>query len=271
LSDFGKRIRLNRILRAPGKGSLVVAFDHAFVLGPIPGTRNAPEQIRKFLRARVDGLLLNLGLMRSCADCFHRGDSTGLIARIDWTSMWKAFAEGGNRRLYSRMLATPEEALRNGADAVLTYLVVGTGDTEFEAKEIERNATVARECERVGIPFFVETLARGANIPDPADVKWLDLHTRMAVELGADVIKTDYAGTVDKMRTVIEGCRIPILVLGGTRGTSDDDALNVVRDAMKAGAAGVFFGRNVFQADDMSGFLKRARAILEATDAASAT
>lgn len=41
LSDFGKNIRLNRILRGPGKGSLVVAFDHAFVLGPIPGTRDA--------------------------------------------------------------------------------------------------------------------------------------------------------------------------------------------------------------------------------------
>lgn len=269
MSDFGKRIRLNRILRGRGKGSLVIAFDHAFVLGPIPGTRDAAEKIRRFLDARVDGLLLNLGLMRACADRFHRGDCTGLIARIDWTSMWKAFAEGGNRRLYSRMLATPEEALRHGADAVLTYLVVGTGDTEFEAKEIERNAEVARQCERVGIPFFVEALARGANIPNPADVKWLDLHTRMAVELGADAIKTDYAGSVDKMHSVIEACPIPILVLGGTRGTSDDEALNVVRDAMKAGAAGVFFGRNVFQADDMPGFLKRARAILDGTDVAS--
>lgn len=271
MSDFGKRIRLNRILRAAGKGSLVVAFDHAFVLGPIQGTRNAGDQIRRFLDARVDGLLLNLGLMRSCADSFQRGDSTSLIARIDWTSMWKAFAEGGNRQLCSRMLATPEEALRHGADAVLTYLVVGTGDTEFEAKEIERNAVVARECERVGIPFFVETLARGADIPNPADVKWLELHTRMAVELGADVIKTDYAGSVDKMRSVIEGCRVPILVLGGTRGNSDQDALNVVREAMKAGAAGVFFGRNVFQADDMPAFLKRARAILDGTDAVSAS
>lgn len=270
MSDFGKRVRLNRILRAPGKGSLVVAFDHALVHGPIPGTRNAAEQIRRFLDARVDGLLLNLGLMRSCAEGFHRGDSTGLIVRIDWTSMWNAFAEGGNRKLYSRMLATPEEALRHGADAVLTYLVVGTGDTEFEAKEIERNADVARECEGVGIPFFVESLARSADI-NPADVKWLDLHTRIAVELGADVIKTDYAGSVDKMRTVIEGCRIPILVLGGTRGNSDEDALNVVSGAMKAGAAGVFFGRNVFQSEDMPRFLKRARSILDGTGAASAT
>lgn len=267
MSDFGKKIRLNRILRGPGKGSLVVAFDHAFVLGPIPGTRDAAAKIRRFLDAKVDGLLLNLGLMRACANSFLPGDSTGVIARIDWTSMWNAFAEGGNGQLQSRMLAMPEEALRHGADAVLTYLVVGTGDTDFEAREIARNAEVARECERVGMPFFVETLARGKAIQNPAEVKWLDLHTRMAAELGADVIKTDYSGDSGTMRSVVEACPIPILVLGGSRDSSDESALNLVRGAMKAGAAGVFFGRNVFQADDMTGFLKRARKVLDGSDA----
>ena len=139
--------------------------------------------------------------------------------------MWNAFAEGGNGQLHSRMLATPEEALRHGADAVLTYLVVGTGDTDFEAREIARNAEVARECERVGIPFFVETLARGKAIKNPAEVNWLDLHTRMAAELGADVIKTDYSGDSGTMRSVVEACPIPILVLGGTRDSSDESAL----------------------------------------------
>jgi len=270
LNDFGKKVRLNRILREPGKGSLVVAFDHAFVLGPIPGTRDAAGQIRKFLDARVDGLLLNLGLMSACASSFRPGDSTGLIARIDWTSMWKALAEGGNRKLHSRMLATPEEALRHGADAVLTYLIVGTEDSEFEAREIERNAEVARECEKVGIPFFVESLARGAGIQNPADTNWIELHTRMAAELGADVIKTDYAGTPEKMRKVVEACPVPILVLGGSRETSDESGLDLIRGAMRAGAAGVFFGRNVFQADNMQGFLKRARAVLDGTESSPA-
>jgi fructose-bisphosphate aldolase, class I len=268
LSDFGKKIRLNRILRGPGKGSLVVAFDHALVLGPIPGTRDAAAKIRRFLDAKVDGLLLNLGLMKACSSCFRPGDSAGLIARIDWTSMWQALREGANGQLHSRMLARPEEALGCGADAVLTYLVVGTGDSEFEAQEIARNAKVARECERVGIPFFVETLARGRAVKNPADANWLELHTRMAVELGADVIKTDYSGDPVTMRAVVEACPVPILVLGGSRDSSDEAALNLVRGAMKAGAAGVFFGRNVFQADDMAGFIKRARAVLDGVESA---
>jgi DhnA family fructose-bisphosphate aldolase class Ia len=146
---------------------------------------------------------------------------------------------------------------------VLTYLVVGTGDAEFEMKEIRRNAEVARECERVGIPLIVESLARGKDVQNPGDPKWLNLHTRMAAELGADAVKTDYSGDTASMRSVVEGCPIPILVLGGSRNASDQQALDVVREVAAAGAAGVFFGRNVFQADNMSSFLEQARAALD--------
>ena len=210
LSDFGKRIRLNRILDRPGRGSLIVAFDHALVLGPIPGTEDPCRQISRFMAARVNAILLNLGLIKRCIDCFPQAATPGVIARIDWTTVWNSpFPEDG-RGLRTCLIARPEDALRYGADAVLTYLVVGTGDAEFESKEIARNAEVARECERAGIPMIVETLARGKAVQNPGDPKWLALHTRIAAELGADVVKTDYAGDADIMRQVVKGCPIPI-------------------------------------------------------------
>jgi DhnA family fructose-bisphosphate aldolase class Ia len=148
----------------------------------------------------------------------------------------------------------------------LTYLVVGTGDADFESKEIARTAQVARECERIGIPLIVESVARGKSVENPGEPKWLKLHTRMATELGADAVKTDYTGDPISMRSVIEGCPIPILVLGGSRQASDDEALEVVRNAALAGAAGVCFGRNVFQAVDMGLFLQQARSVLDGTE-----
>ena len=69
---------------------------------------------------------------------------------------------------------------------------------------------------------------------------------------------------------MIEGCPIPILVLGGSRQGSDEEALETVRSAAQAGAAGVFFGRNVFQAEDMNLFLQRARSVLDCTETISA-
>jgi len=64
----------------------------------------------------------------------------GLIARIDWTTVWNAPNPGESGVLRACPVASPEEALRHGADAVLTYLVIGTGDADFESKEIARNA-----------------------------------------------------------------------------------------------------------------------------------
>lgn len=241
-----------------------MAFDHALVLGPIPGTEDPCRQIGRFVAARVNAILINLGLIKRCIDCFPRGATPGVIARIDWTTVWNAPTSGESGVLRACLVASPEEALRHGADAVLTYLVIGTGDADFESKEIARNAQVARECERVGIPLMVETLARGKAVQNPGDPKWLAHHTRIAAELGADVIKTDYAGDPDTMRQIVQGCPLPILVLGGSRHRG---ALEVVRGVMRSGAAGVFFGRNVFQSDDMEGFLREARTILDGEEA----
>ncbi len=241
----------------------MIAFDHALVLGPIPGTEDPLGQIHRFSETKMDALLLNLGLIRQFADSSLPFSMPAVIARIDWTTVWSVVDKGGQGELRSCMLAQPEDALRHGADAVLTYMVVGTGDSDFESKEVRRTAEVARECERIGIPLIVESLARGKDIANPGDPKWLSLHTRMALELGADAIKTDYTGDPVSMRSVVEGCPIPILVLGGSRHASDEDALEVVRGAVMAGAAGVFFGRNVFQAPDMRSFLQRARAVLD--------
>jgi len=224
----------------------------------------------RFASCDIDSLLVNLGVLRQCLDGLISGNLPGLIARIDWTSVWTELAEGGNGQLHSCLLARPEEALRSGADAVLTYMVVGTGDTEFEAKEVSRTAEVARECERAGIPLIVETLARGKNVKNPADPRWLNLHTRMAVELGADAIKTEYSGDPVSMRSVVERCPIPVLVLGGSRDASDAAALDLIQAAVNAGAAGVFFGRNVFQSRDMEGFLRVARKVLNGQPAAMA-
>lgn len=260
MSDCGKKIRLNRILGRHSRKPLVVAFDHALPLGPIPGTINPASQVESFADAGVDGVLLTPGMARHCADSFVHPNAPSLIMRLDWSSLWTSLGMDG--KLRSEALATPEQALINGADAVLTYLMIGTGDVEFEAREIARNAEIARECERLGIPMIVESLARGKATKNPTSTDSLKLHTRIAAELGADLIKTEYTGDPVSMAEVVKICPLPIMVLGGSRKATDDDALEVLKEIVKSGAAGAFFGRNVFQAPDVASFLLRALSIL---------
>jgi DhnA family fructose-bisphosphate aldolase class Ia len=261
LSDFGKAIRLKRILRQQ-RGTLVVAFDHALVLGPIPGTLEPELQIRRFVEAGADAILLNLGNFRYFAEAISSDRAAGLIARLDWTTAFDDAAKSRPGGFQTCLVARPEQALQAGADAVITFLTVGSGDSSFEKKEIERVGSLARSCERVGMPLFVESIARGSQVENPRDPKWLMLHTRIAAELGADVIKTENPGDVETLRTLVDACPIPILVLGGSRTGSDKDVLDTVRGIVQAGAAGVFFGRNLFQADNMPGLLQSVRSAL---------
>jgi len=259
LSNFGKQIRLNRILGEEKYKPLIVAFDHALPLGPIPGTVNAADQVESFAGAGVDAVLLNPGMIRHCADAFLQSYAPSLIVRMDWSSLWTSF--GIDNDLKSRSIATPEQALRHGADAVLSYLLIGTGNVEFEADEIARNAELARECEQLGIPLIIESLARGKNVNCTAP-EMLKLHTRIAAELGADVIKTEYTGDPQTMADVVETCPLPILALGGARKNSDTEALAVLREVLSTGVRGVFVGRNAFQSPDVAGFLRQVRMLL---------
>lgn len=271
--NYGKKLRLNRIVPAGGARTLIVAFDHALPLGPIPGTTEPAQQVRRFAEAGADAVLLNIGGLNAACDALLQQGAPALILRADWVNLWNAEGDPSGLRtrdLRGAIVAQPEEALRLGADAVLTYLILGTGEADFEAAQIVQNARIARECERLGLPLIIESLARGRTVRNPTDPKWLRYHTRVAAELGADAIKTEYSGDVASMRQVVEDCPVPILALGGSREGTDESILNRVSEIAAAGAAGIFFGRNVFQSADVRDFMARARRALNAAQPVAA-
>jgi DhnA family fructose-bisphosphate aldolase class Ia len=69
----------------------------------------------------------------------------------------------------------------------------------------------------------------------------------VGAELGADVVKVSYTGSMESFRKVVEGCPVPVLIAGGPKMGSDLAILKMVKGAMEAGAAGISIGRNVFQ------------------------
>ena len=73
---------------------------------------------------------------------------------------------------------------------------------------------------------------------------------RMGSEIGADFIKTVFTGSVESFKKVIETCPIPVLILGGEKMNNDKKILEIVKDSIEAGGAGVVIVRNIFQHDD---------------------
>ena len=84
--------------------------------------------------------------------------------RVDWTNQWRDPSMLGFDEGRTAALAMVEDAVRWGADAVLTYMFVGLDDPAAEANEIRRNAEINRSCERLGIVHIVESVAPPAAV-----------------------------------------------------------------------------------------------------------
>ncbi len=262
-ADCGKKIRLGRILDPYTSRSAAIAFDHGLSSGPVPGNIKPRDMMAQLVEGGADAVLVSPGVARLCADFFVGKSAPALILRLDWTNMFRPGEKLGYKEGRTSLIGTVEDAVRLGADAVLTFMFVGYEDPDVEAREIEKNALVARACEAAGMPHIIEPMARGLLAGSKRyDAELIRMHVRNAAELGADAIKTDYSGQPETFRSVVEGCPVPILIAGGPKAETLEASLETVEGAMQAGAAGVLFGRNVFQAQDPVHMLRAIRAII---------
>lgn len=262
-ADCGKKIRLGRVLDAETHKSVAVAFDHGLSSGPISGCIKPREMMAKLVEGGADAILVSPGVARLCADFFVGKSAPALILRLDWTNMFRPEDRLGYKEGRTSAIGAVEDAARFGADAVLTFMFVGYEDPEVEAREIEKNALIARACETAGIPHIIEPMARGRLASSRRfDAELIRMHVRNAFEIGADAIKTDYSGQRESFESVVEGCPVPILIAGGPKAETVEASMEMVEGAMHAGAAGVLFGRNIFQAQDPVRMLRAIRAIV---------
>jgi DhnA family fructose-bisphosphate aldolase class Ia len=49
---------------------------------------------------------------------------------------------------------------------------------------------------------------------------------------------------------VVEGCHLPVVIAGGEKMETDEQIVEMIEGALKAGAAGLSIGRNAFQHKD---------------------
>jgi DhnA family fructose-bisphosphate aldolase class Ia len=146
-------------------------------------------------------------------------------------------------------------AVAAGADIVLAGIVLQTGSEEHDAENVRVFAALAEEAYNLGVPLIGEVFPAGdLRSRSPEFHDYIKKTCRIVCELGADAIKTFYTG--ERFSEVIEGVPIPIFALGAEKLERQIDALELAHKAVKAGARGVVFGRNVVQADSPTAFLK---------------
>jgi DhnA family fructose-bisphosphate aldolase class Ia len=249
MSSIGKAIRFGRLLNGGKQRSACLAFDHGLHVGDIDGARDLLAGVKLAVDAGFDGIILSPGAATRAADLLAGRNRPSIVMRIDQTSMWRIGLPSGYRDGDVRAVTSVAEAAQMGADAVLSYVFIAHKDQAGERRSVELATETAMAARRLGLVYVAEPMAaRGGIFRDPFDPKVVAIHTRMAVEIGADVIKTDWPGSASACKSILKNCAgVPMLVAGGKRSRNDQDTLRLVADLLEGGANGIMFGRALFQ------------------------
>jgi len=264
LSTSGKEIRLSKVINPDDGRAVVVAADHGYMLGVIPGVENLEATLRKIILGRPDAILMSPGQARELNTLFHGRNAPALLVRSDWSNWGRDKTYTLPARSVERIaVAEARDALALGASGVVVYYFIGYGEEEKEARHIESLAAFARGCDRAGMPFIIEPVPFGERITGANFAELVKVAVRVSVEAGADAIKSAYTGDPETFRGVIDAAEgAPVMILGGAKAKTVRDAMEVVVETLEVGGAGVVFGRQIVQAEDPTSFLTAMRAIV---------
>ncbi|MFA0733034.1 MAG: hypothetical protein LKKZDAJK_000878 [Candidatus Fervidibacter sp.] len=257
---LGKTLRWYRLFRPDTGNSIVVAMDHGLFLGPIAGVENLRDAVKRVMEGQPDGLQLSAGAARAVSEALRGKNAPAFVLRLDATNIWRSQPEP--KEGYHALVASVEDAVRLGADAVVAFFFVGYETDRQEAGNLERLAMLAAACRQWGVPFIIEPLAIEKGSHAVRDPQRIQLAVRIASELGADALKVDYTGDPKSFTQVVESAFVPILVRGGPKMETDEAMLRMVKEAMEAGARGIVFGRNIWQHPNPAAILTALRAII---------
>lgn len=250
----GKTARLNRLFNPRDGRAVCVAADHGWMSDPTPNVIYLKRILEQVIRGGADGVLISFGTALRLGNLFQGKNSPAMLIRADWMNLPRLGGSNVSNVLpvvnFKKMATSlARDALLMGASAITIYYFIGYSD-EFELINIEQAAFFAKECRKIGLPLIIEPMAVGGMVTGVNIAELLIASARIAAEIGADALKIPYTGDVKTFKKLVDVAKIPVLVLGGAKSDVPRDALEVVDEALRAGARGTVFGRNVTKAKD---------------------
>jgi class I fructose-bisphosphate aldolase len=222
---------------------LILAMDQGMEHGPSDfNDRNInPEYVCGIAaKGGFTGFALQKGIAKHYKECYS--GKVPLVLKLNGRTNLVPKDE-----IYSSQVASVKEAVALGADAIGYTIYVGS---PREADLFRDFGRVQEEAEDYGLPTIVWAYPRGKHVPDEKSADVISYAARAALELGADIVKVNYPGSVDGFRKVVAAAgRCRVISAGGSK-LSDDQFIAKVKDVMNGGGAGLAVGRNVWQHDN---------------------
>jgi putative autoinducer-2 (AI-2) aldolase len=239
---WGMKDRLSRIFNPDSGRTVMLAFDHGFIMGPTSGVERVDLNILP-LAYYADCLMCTRGILQSTIPpvynkpiCLRSDAGTTILTELN-----------------DNVLIDIEDAIRLNVSAMA--LMLSIGDPAHEAKTVANLFKAADLGSRYGIPVMGVT-AVGKDMA--RDARYFGLAARVCAENGANIVKTYYCDGFEK---VVAACPVPIVIAGGKK-LPENEALELCYNAISEGAAGVDMGRNVFQSESPVAMIQAVQAVV---------
>ena len=229
--SWGMKNRLSRIFRPSSGNTVMLAFDHGYIMGSTSGLERLDIVIEPLLPF-VDVLMATRGALRTCVPP-DTNRALCLRATHDASVLHEDMSAGGGAGL------DMEDALRINASALAVQTFIGAGGERDSLELLCRTVDMG---ERYGIPVL-GVVAVGKQLVRNA--RYFLLATRILAEHGAHMVKTYYCEDFER---IAAACPVPIVIAGGKK-LPEDEALTMAYRAVREGARGVDMGRNIFQSE----------------------
>ena len=227
--DWGMKDRLSKIFNRKSGKTLMLAFDHGYIMGSTSGLKRLDVVVPP-LADLVDVLMATSGAIRSCVPPIYN-KAIALRCTAGSTVLKDDMSNGV-------IGVDIEDAIRINASCLAVQTFIGS---ENEKSSLNNLVRVIDNGNKYGIPTL-GVVAVGKQME--RNTKFFLLATRVIAELGAQIIKTYYCEDFEK---VVAACPVPIVIAGGKK-LPKKEVLELVYNAVSQGAAGVDMGRNIFQA-----------------------
>lgn len=222
---------------------MLLAYDQGFEHGPVDfNQKNVnPEYIVSLADSGCfTGVIFQEGIAAKYYDV--KKHKTPLIVKLNGKTSYQK-----GREPLSLQLCTVDKAIELGAKGVGYTIYVGS---EHEEKMMVEFSRIEDEAHRAGLVVVAWMYPRGEKVRGKETEKETVAYAaRLGMELNADFVKVPYTGDRESFSWVVKSAgKTGVLVQGGNK-ESWQELERQVKESMKAGAAGIAIGRNVWQAD----------------------
>lgn len=241
---------------------LIVAIDHGLSFPDMPGLETPFELVRSLAaNPHVDGLIASPGIYANAKrlgiDLSHKNR----ILVTDYVAVENR--EGKEKLSHRRMIVSPELGDSCLPDCYKFFFNIYP-DKDRMLENCKDLSNYVRAAAQRGISCLAEIMFyENSNFRDPKrQSAELFKGCRMAMEIGADVLKIPMIEDADAIGEIISRLELPTFVMGGSKYETDERMLKVVESICRQPICGLMFGRNIWQSNDMDATIRAIHEIL---------